>query len=68
VIEQSIKSETEKVGQAFKTFLKSQSETISGFLNTIVMEDGTPSDASIEVTDDAVTIYQFTPDIKYNCS
>ena len=33
MIEQTIKSETEKVQTAFKTFIKSQSETIAGFLN-----------------------------------
>lgn len=58
-------AENERVGKAFATFINSQKENISGFVNTIISEDGTPSDAAIEVTDDTINVYQFAPDKGY---
>ncbi len=66
MIEQTIKSETQAVADAFKTLVNSQRENMSGFINTIISgENGTPSDAAIEVDPDGITVYQFAPDKGY---
>jgi hypothetical protein len=58
----NVEAQTEKAGQAFKLFVNSQKENISDFINTIIAEDGTPSDAAIKVDDNGITLYQFAPD------
>jgi len=62
LIEKQIIADTQAALDAFSTFANSQRENVALFMNTIISENGTPSDASIEVTNEAIKLYQFAPD------